>query len=75
MAPRLFPVVRWFRAFEVLDPGDPPVPLDGISNGKRVSVRKRVSAARAASNPGLRSLPEEPEPLALERAQKKKSQR
>ena len=25
--PRLFPVVPWLRAFEVLGPGDPPVPL------------------------------------------------
>jgi hypothetical protein len=26
-APRLFPVVPWFRALEVLEPGEPPVPL------------------------------------------------
>jgi hypothetical protein len=27
VAPRLFPVVPWFRAFEVFGPGVPPVPL------------------------------------------------
>jgi hypothetical protein len=27
VAPRLFPDVPWFIAFDVLDPGDPPVPL------------------------------------------------
>lgn len=26
-APRLFPVVPWFNASDVLEPGDPPVPL------------------------------------------------
>ena len=26
-APRLFPVVPWFSAFDVLEPGEPPVPL------------------------------------------------
>jgi hypothetical protein len=26
-APRLFPVVPWFRALDVLEPGEPPVPL------------------------------------------------
>ena len=25
--PMLFPVVPWLRAFDVLGPGDPPVPL------------------------------------------------
>ena len=25
--PRLFPVVPWFSALDVLGPGDPPVPL------------------------------------------------
>jgi hypothetical protein len=25
--PRLFPVVPWFRAFDVFGPGEPPVPL------------------------------------------------
>jgi hypothetical protein len=26
-APKLFPVVPWFRASDVLEPGEPPVPL------------------------------------------------
>ena len=44
--PLLLPVVPWVRAFEMLGPGNPSCPANGVA------VRKRGSASRATSAGG-----------------------
>jgi hypothetical protein len=51
-APRLFPVVPWFRALDVLEPGAPPVPLI-VLPFERVLPAEPLAAPELAAPPAL----------------------
>ena len=65
--PKLFPVVPWFKALEVLEPGDPPVPLSVLPFESVLPTAPPAPLEPAAPPPPDPALPPAPCACADER--------